>query len=777
MFLGNGTGGFGAPTTTSIPDIASAGLFVGHFTPDNHIDVVIGSTGSPNVLIYTGNGLGGFGNIVQIPTSAATRITAVGDVNGDGRTDVLLEDLLQAGHVTLLFGNPGGFLTNQTEVATGLSVFHIADVNGDGRADLVAAPNANLELFEVLIGNGAGGFAAPVALTLGPPPTVAADFNGDGRVDFAGRAGASSGNSIGVFLNACGQPEANLSVQLSDGVDPVAEGTPVTYTAVITNQGTTTATDLRLGYGQRRGHLVFPDRFVKPIVFSRGVKAAVASIVYARAQLRRRRRRNGPVSTTTPAAAAGPDRDGGPHRASQADPNPSDNSDSETTTINAIGRDIVVTNTNTSGEGSLRQAILDSNSDTTDVDRIVFNIPGAGPRTIAPTSALPTITAPVIIDGTTQPGYAGVPLIELTGTNAGANVNGLSILVGNTTVRGLAINRFTSAGIIISNGINNVIEANYVGTTVNGSAAAPNQTGIDVRTSNNRIGGTTAAARNVVSGNTSTGVSISSSTGNVVQGNYLGLNAAGTAAIPNVFGASIFGGGSNVIGGTDAGARNIISGNIVGVGLQNTATTPNLVLGNYIGLNAAGTSAVPNTSHGVQFSGAATNHTAGVSSTRRRRETLPGKRCNWYSSFLHSTGNRVQGNTIGLNPAGTAPLPNTAVGVSLSVSPGNAIGGTEPGAGNLISANNIGVSVVSGAGNAILGNSIYGNTALGIDLGANGVTPNDQDDPDTGANGALTRPPRSIIPIFVPSTKSVRPSGDGSSWRCRCTKGRLFEPA
>src|SRR5207248_10720510 len=103
---------------------------------------------------------------------------------------------------------------------------------------------------------------------------------------------------------------------------------------------------------------------------------------------------------------------------------------------------LAVTNTNDSGAGSLRQAITDSNN-TAGVQTIAFQIPGAGVRTIAPTSPLPDTADGVTIDGTTQPGYAGTPLIELSGASAGANADGLRIMAGSTTVRALIINRFS----------------------------------------------------------------------------------------------------------------------------------------------------------------------------------------------------------------------------------------------------------------------------------------------------------------------------------------------
>ena len=111
-----------------------------------------------------------------------------------------------------------------------------------------------------------------------------------------------------------------------------------------------------------------------------------------------------------------------------------------------------VTNTNDSGAGSLRQAITDANANAGQTDTIAFNIAGAGPHTIAPASALPVITDPVIIDGTTEPDFAGTPVIELDGAGAGAGVSGLVINAGGSTVRALVINRFTANGIVLQTG-------------------------------------------------------------------------------------------------------------------------------------------------------------------------------------------------------------------------------------------------------------------------------------------------------------------------------------
>ena len=328
---------------------------------------------------------------------------------------------------------------------------------------------------------------------------------------------------------------------------------------------------------------------------------------------------------------------------------------------------------------SLREAINIANTNT-GTDTIAFNIPGAGPHTIQLALVLPKITEPVIIDGYTQPGASlntngaglgsnAVLKIELDGTNAGATGTGLNLLAGNCTVRGLVINRFLNGGIVVGENGGNDIEGNFIGTDVTGTAPAANSIGVAIDTDNNTIGGTLAGARNVISGNNFDGVVIfQGATGNVVHGNLIGTDASGTADLGNRIGVRVDGTG-NTVGGTVAGARNVISD----------------------------------------------NDTSGVEIR---------------------TGNAVQGNFIGTDAAGTNPLGNAVHGVFVpAITFGNAIGGTSSDAGNVIAFNGAdGVFVEAGTGNAILSNSIFSNAGLGIDLSPNGVSPNDAGDTDSGAN-------------------------------------------
>lgn len=212
---------------------------------------------------------------------------------------------------------------------------------------------------------------------------------------------------------------------------------------------------------------------------------------------------------------------------------------------------IVVTNTANSGPGSFQQAILSANAN----DKITFQINGSPPFTIAPTTALPQINVPLVIDATTQPGYAGKPVIELNGAGTSAGTIGLRFGVGGSTLRGLAINRFPAQAVdLTSDG--NVIQGNFIGTDVTGKLARGNGTGnnspgIYVKSAGNLIGGANAGDGNVISGGNYVGLYLQNASNNIVQGNLIGVNAAGAAALANLNNGILLYGNcsSNLIGG------------------------------------------------------------------------------------------------------------------------------------------------------------------------------------------------------------------------------------
>ncbi len=381
-----------------------------------------------------------------------------------------------------------------------------------------------------------------------------------------------------------------------------------------------------------------------------------------------------------------------------------------------------VNSTGDSGAGTLRQAILDANA-SPGKDLISFNIPGSPPFTITPLTGLPNISDPVTINGSTQPGYAGLPLVGLVGTSAGT-ASGLDIVTSNTTVRGLFINRFNGSGLQIQNAHNNVIAGCFIGTSPGGGAALGNLVaGLAILNGrNNRIGGTNVTDRNLLSGN-QTGLWIGglSATGNVAQGNFIGLDVSGTLKIPNANNGVLIGSPGNIIGGTDPAARNVISGNgQSGVYLNDAGASNNWIAGNFIGTTSDGVFGRSNHMDGVTIFRAAHNLIGGSVPGAGNVISGNGER----GLYLFTTTNqlhhnRIEGNFIGTDVTGRTNLGNRFSGVGLTLGNDNIIGGTNLLARNIISGNGqSGVVMDSNSvANVVAGNwiglDVTGTNALG----------------------------------------------------------------
>ncbi len=226
---------------------------------------------------------------------------------------------------------------------------------------------------------------------------------------------------------------------------------------------------------------------------------------------------------------------------------------------------VTVTSTTDSGPGTLRQALLDAN-DSPDENLIVFNLPGPVPQPIHLRSALPVLTSPIIIDGWSQPGFAGSPLIELDGSTASNGIDGLVIWAGNSTVRGLALHGFGTA-IRLEAGGTNVLQGNFIGTDRSGTNALGNSgNGIFVSTPGNVIGGTAAGLGNTISRNASNGVALatSSATNNAVLGNVISLNGANGVTL-----TASAGSGNALLG------NSIFANQGLGIDLGDDGVTPN----------------------------------------------------------------------------------------------------------------------------------------------------------------------------------------------------------
>jgi CSLREA domain-containing protein len=455
------------------------------------------------------------------------------------------------------------------------------------------------------------------------------------------------------------------------------------------------------------------------------------------------------------------------------------------------------------GNCTLRAAIEEANA-TAGTDAINFNITGAaGVRTISPASPLPDINEAVTIDGYTQPGASAntlstsdnaVILIEISGANAGANANGLRIVGSGSTISGLAINRFSRDGISLNGGDGNTISGNFIGTDAtgmidfgNGSIGIEGEFGSNPNS--NLIGGTTPAARNIISGNNGeAGIEFNFAGNNVIQGNFIGLAADGTTALGNTgfgVGAGAFTGGT-IIGGDDAadgtvdgniGARNYISGNGgAGVFFGGAAFGGCIIAGNYIGTDATGTLARGNgigigSNVGVKSIIGGTTSGAG---NLISGNTGDGISAGFTSNLI------VRRNFIGTKADGTTALGNGGDGIDINAGGGgDQIGGTNAGGeGNIIAFNaEDGVQIddvgVTPANHSILGNSIYSNGGLGINLSIDGVTPNDAGDADTGANNRQNYP---VINAAVPAgSGSTRVVGTFNSNAGRTFRLEFFD--
>jgi CSLREA domain-containing protein len=398
-------------------------------------------------------------------------------------------------------------------------------------------------------------------------------------------------------------------------------------------------------------------------------------------------------------------------------------------------------NTPNDGSVSLREAIQAINNGTagadTDIsnqspgvfgvnDTVNFNISASGTvQTInvggTGNGALPALIKPMTINGYSEMGAKlntlangdnATILIELNGANAGPNADG--ILVGATgagsTIEGLAINRFSLNGIELQGG-GDTVAGNFVGTNPQGSAAEPNQNdGIHIsNSSSSTIGGLTPAARNIASGNQIDGIHVvgstaSPATGNLIKGNFVGVNASGTGSVGIkaiggaagtpagnfVFGIEISGGNANTVGGTMPAARNVVGLNTVGIEVDNGGEG-NVIQGNYSGVGADGFTPVGNNLQGIALR----------SDDNLSPPLGPGQ----------ANEPAVSGNIVGLNPSTNfSGLGNL---VEFNGTAGVAVFGNPP-------PNN--ASPIQNSGNSVLGNLIFEN-GRGFATAASAPTP------------------------------------------------------
>ncbi|MGD0711380.1 MAG: T9SS type A sorting domain-containing protein, partial [Bacteroidales bacterium] len=393
------------------------------------------------------------------------------------------------------------------------------------------------------------------------------------------------------------------------------------------------------------------------------------------------------------------------------------------------------------------------------------------------------------------------PEIMINGNHASGSDYAFNLYnVSGVTIKGFIIGGFTDGIEIDGNSHNNSVIGNYIGCNYNATDTLSNTEGIEIMGGpySNTIGGATADKQNIVSGNKDVGIRAVNSNSNIIKGNYVGLNRTGNAAIKNTEGISIEGTSKyNIIGGYTAAERNYVSGNdAYGITVYGDY---NIIIGNFVGTDITGTDSVPNT-YGVLFDEGACYNRLGGTAAGAGNLMSGNSGYGVFIYNLSTLADTVVGNLIGTDVTGTLPLPNTngmvidgiaskhyidnnvisanrQCGIDIHISGtdsnvivrnkigtditgtqalGNAIDGIRiaeggqhnmiglPGKGNIIAYNGgNGITLMTAADlyNTISENSIYSNASLGIDLYPAGVNANDAGSSDTAGPNELMNYP------------------------------------
>ena len=390
---------------------------------------------------------------------------------------------------------------------------------------------------------------------------------------------------------------------------------------------------------------------------------------------------------------------------------------------------------------SLREAVEAANAtDTDDTIIISFDIPTTDPGyasssetwTITLESKLPTLTrGNMTIDGSTQTTTSTHPPIVIDGTNNPGNgsvgfSDGFTLASENNRLYRLTIMNFFDNGVLIDGGdaVNNQVSGCYIGIDKTGLSAKPNGTGVRIQNgaSDNLIGGYTSGDRNIIAGNNfDSGIALSGAQtqSNTIAGNWIGLDASGQSALSNTYaGIRISGKATdNIVGGTQTGSSNIISGNQIGVALEGSIA--NTVAGNTIGLAADRSTPLGNENGGVYLIGGANNNLVGGTVASARNVIASNDGWGVYIADSGSDQNRIQGNYIGVDRTGTAAgYGNINYGIYVGLSAqANIIGGTSTQSGNVIAYNGAGGIFIESSNNKVASNIIGVGSDRGTQLG------------------------------------------------------------
>jgi len=680
--------------------VAADFVGAGDFDADSHWDVVIAARGKKELWLLSGDGKGSLLAARQIALPGAVTSMVTGEINrADGLTDIVVGVVADDGPKALVFEGPEGALKGKPEIfslpaepmALALGQFdndYPMDLAVGAGSELVIVHGRDrkLSLDEIRQAEVRPARLERRSFGLEISSIAAGDFTGSNQTSLA--LLAQDGTAYLV------SPKPETTQRVTKKKEVKAETTEV----IGEWPGATQLVCARVSNGPADDLLLLNEEARTLQILKTGLSSHVASSL-----------------SSTVRVSASLDVDGEPLAVLPMRLNADALSD--LVVLNrGVGAPIAalmthpvatysVDNTNDSGAGSLRQAILDANAHA-GTDAISFNIPGSGVHTITPTSPLATIVDSVMIDGTTEPGFVGSPLIELSGQNAGVSGDGLTILAGSSHVKGLVINRFGGDGISIQINGQNTIQANYIGTDASGAFDLGNSRhGVSINDApNNTIGGTISAERNLVSGNDASGIAIAGSfaMSNSVLGNLIGPDISGTASVGNGQGVYV-GASANTIGASIAGSRNVISANGTDVVVSGVG---NFVKGNFIGPNISGTAGLSLSSFGVSLFEGESSNIGGT--TAGDRNIISGHQQGEIQIVVGS-GNLVQGNYVGTDVTGTIGLGSGGIGIDIQISNNNAIGGVTPGARNIISGKASGIFVCDCNGVGAIGNSIQGN--------------------------------------------------------------------
>jgi len=394
-------------------------------------------------------------------------------------------------------------------------------------------------------------------------------------------------------------------------------------------------------------------------------------------------------------------------------------------------------------------------------------------------------TTGVLLSGSDTSVQGNLIGTDITGTKALGNQNGLVLpgsnnIVGGTATGARNVISGNVADGVLSGGTDQVIEGNYIGTDITGTQALGNGGDGISAGSNTTIG--VAGAGNLISANGGNGISLAG-TGNLVQGNSIGTDITGTQALGNGDSGVSVTGSNNTIGGMSTGAGNLLSAN-GGDGID-ISGAGNVVQGNLIGTDVSGTAALGNGGDGIAILNGSDNTVGGTTSAAANVISANGG-SGVLISGASAMSNLISGNFIGTDLSATIHLGNAVDGVTIQDASNNTIGGTAAGAGNTIVFNgNDGVLVDTGTGNAILSDLIFANGNLGIELINNGndnqAAPRLLSAVQTGSGtmivGMLRSTPNTTFTVQLFSDPNPDPSGLGEGQHLLGTFTVMTNPA